>query len=94
MILNVILWISQCCRGGGKSARGDLLSAEDAEEEECPICLDTTMLVPLKKCGHKFCSMCIDSWCTLHGEKAKCPLCRKQIRVMKRYGSFGFVLSR
>jgi SNF2 family DNA or RNA helicase len=42
--------------------------------ETCPICLDDIQNVAVTKCGHKFCSECIDEFIKVF-KSSKCPKC-------------------
>jgi hypothetical protein len=69
-------------------------SNEGEEIMECPICYeDTNREICVLNCGHCFCKTCLDN--TLKnthisftlGNRAKCPLCREIISIVKRTNS-------
>lgn len=79
-----------CCFGGAAEEDDDderrpLYGACERcvrEDEECPICFETTSLVRLK-CEHAFCVECVRSWYRVpraKDEPCRCPLCRRKIR--------------
>ena len=50
--------------------------------EPCPVCFeDFSVMTKLKKCGHRFCSGCIDSWTAVNDN---CPVCRGDNRSVRR----------
>ncbi|KAG7600263.1 Zinc finger RING-type [Arabidopsis suecica] len=66
------------------------IKEEGGEEEEegsgkrfCPICLeeyeDDHQIRRLKKCGHVFHLLCIDSWLT---RERSCPSCRRSVDLI------------
>lgn len=48
------------------------------ESVECPICVTYLDNPVVLRCGHLFCSTCINRWNT-HSEKPKCPMCREHV---------------
>ena len=49
-------------------------STTPSPSEECTICTDEMKNPKALRCGHRFCSHCIDKWLK---EKATCPCCVK-----------------
>lgn len=46
-------------------------------ESSCPICLNNIKKnITLNKCGHSFCSKCINKWFKY---SQSCPICRRNI---------------
>jgi hypothetical protein len=45
-------------------------------EDKCPICLDKFKHMVMTKCGHYFCSPCIEKSLSLYGD---CPMCRRNL---------------
>ncbi|OWM68744.1 hypothetical protein CDL15_Pgr024931 [Punica granatum] len=56
----------------------DRLSQLDLErEEECGICLETTLRVVLPNCCHSLCLKCYHNW---HSRSQSCPFCRDSLK--------------
>jgi len=52
-------------------------AAQDAEDNECPICVSHFWHPVTATCGHTFCHECISMWLK---NKSSCPLCRASLR--------------
>lgn len=46
------------------------------EKGDCPVCMDRSIDVNTRECGHGYCKECIYTWCD---KKGTCPMCRGQI---------------
>ena len=53
------------------------------EKVKCPICMDLVKQskTTTTKCGHQFCSSCLDKW---EEQSNSCPMCRAQLQEIKK----------
>ncbi|XP_035529657.1 helicase-like transcription factor [Morone saxatilis] len=49
-------------------------------DEECSVCLDSVRLPVITRCAHVYCRPCIVQVISNQQEKARCPLCRNEIK--------------
>ncbi|XP_030634367.1 E3 ubiquitin-protein ligase DTX3L [Chanos chanos] len=59
----------------GKGKESDARKNHDAEEETCPICMDHFKNKEKLKCGHGFCSECLQQ--AMESMGPICPVCKK-----------------
>jgi hypothetical protein len=64
------------------------MSTERTVENNCPICLEpfANRTWCITKCGHAFCSTCLDNWThqnVLRKRNTLCPLCQQVIVEMQ-----------
>ncbi|KAF0701272.1 Aste57867_8201 [Aphanomyces stellatus] len=45
----------------------------------CPVCLDAIELPVATKCGHIYCTHCLDQWWAPGRKSARCPTCNKRL---------------
>ncbi|XP_073437165.1 helicase-like transcription factor [Dendrobates tinctorius] len=57
------------------------LVLNSGSDEECAICLDSLNIPVITRCAHVFCKPCICQVIHKEKPKAKCPLCRGEIRL-------------
>ncbi|XP_017297430.1 helicase-like transcription factor isoform X1 [Kryptolebias marmoratus] len=50
-------------------------------DEECSVCLDSIHLPVITHCAHVYCRPCIAQVISTEPEKARCPLCRSEIKT-------------
>uniref|UniRef100_A0A1A8EJ16 Helicase-like transcription factor n=1 Tax=Nothobranchius korthausae TaxID=1143690 RepID=A0A1A8EJ16_9TELE len=50
-------------------------------DEECSVCLDSLVLPVITHCAHVFCRPCIAQVIGNEQDKARCPLCRSEIKT-------------
>uniref|UniRef100_A0AAQ5YQ12 Helicase-like transcription factor n=1 Tax=Amphiprion ocellaris TaxID=80972 RepID=A0AAQ5YQ12_AMPOC len=50
-------------------------------DEECSVCLDSVRLPVITHCAHVYCRPCIAQVISTEQEKARCPLCRSEIKT-------------
>ncbi|KAM9354767.1 helicase-like transcription factor isoform 2-T2 [Pholidichthys leucotaenia] len=50
-------------------------------DEECSVCLDSVRLPIITHCAHVYCRPCIAQVISTEQEKARCPLCRSEIKT-------------
>lgn len=50
-------------------------------DEECSVCLDSVRLPVITHCAHVYCRPCIAKVINTEVEKARCPLCRSEIKT-------------
>nr|XP_046268617.1 helicase-like transcription factor isoform X2 [Scatophagus argus] len=50
-------------------------------DEECSICLDSVHLPVITRCAHVYCRPCIAQVISSEQERARCPLCRSEIKT-------------
>ncbi|XP_076013892.1 helicase-like transcription factor [Genypterus blacodes] len=50
-------------------------------DEECSVCLDSVRLPVITHCAHVYCRPCIAQVISGEQEKARCPLCRSEIKT-------------
>uniref|UniRef100_A0A1A7XCV1 Helicase-like transcription factor n=3 Tax=Iconisemion striatum TaxID=60296 RepID=A0A1A7XCV1_9TELE len=50
-------------------------------DEECSVCLDSLVLPVITHCAHVFCRPCIAQVINNEQDKARCPLCRSEIKT-------------
>lgn len=50
-------------------------------DEECSVCLDSIRLPVITHCAHVYCQPCIAQVISTEQEKARCPLCRSEIKT-------------
>ncbi|XP_056248921.1 helicase-like transcription factor [Seriola aureovittata] len=50
-------------------------------DEECSVCLDSVRLPVITHCAHVYCRPCIAQVISSEHEKARCPLCRSEIKT-------------
>ena len=70
-------------------ARNKIRAEEEAEDDECAICMEKLYGVDftgrLKKCSHTFCFQCIHKWSET---ETTCPMCKCEFReVIKESGA-------
>lgn len=55
----------------------------DKREEECSICLISTVnngVIRKLRCGHRFHNDCVDNWFSNNQNNKNCPVCRTRAR--------------
>ncbi|NXE26562.1 HLTF factor, partial [Ardeotis kori] len=57
------------------------LVLSSGSDEECAVCLESLTLPVITRCAHVFCKPCIFEVIRSEQPNAKCPLCRKELRV-------------
>ncbi len=62
--------------------RGDTLGTVDDDDDKCPVCFETTPDPVYTRCGHMFCSDCLDEWCDKNRRRT-CPVCKSDIGPAK-----------
>jgi hypothetical protein len=77
-------YLSELCEAIGNHSEGirnmdDVTTVSDAEEEICPICLDSIKGKQRKinVCSHVFCCDCISKWLSM---RKTCPVCIRDVR--------------
>uniref|UniRef100_A0A3B4Z533 Helicase-like transcription factor n=1 Tax=Stegastes partitus TaxID=144197 RepID=A0A3B4Z533_9TELE len=50
-------------------------------DEECSVCLDSVQLPVITHCAHVYCRPCIAQVISTEQDKARCPLCRSEIKT-------------
>ncbi|KFQ70477.1 Helicase-like transcription factor, partial [Phaethon lepturus] len=57
------------------------LVLSSGSDEECAVCLESLTVPVITRCAHVFCKPCIFEVIRSEQPNAKCPLCRKELRV-------------
>ncbi|XP_072221362.1 helicase-like transcription factor isoform X1 [Leuresthes tenuis] len=57
------------------------LVLSSGSDEECSVCLDSVRLPVITHCAHVYCQPCIAQVISTEQEKARCPLCRSEIKT-------------
>ena len=72
---------SSFCASASSASVSASTDADDADaDDQCPICMDAFTKPKKLKCGHQFCTKCIDSAFT---HKSVCPICGEVYGVLK-----------
>ncbi|CAJ0578633.1 unnamed protein product, partial [Mesorhabditis spiculigera] len=61
---------------------------DDGSRFECPICRCGVTGAVVTRCGHMFCSDCMEKWLKVAAENPRCPGCNKSIMAEERPPQF------